>query len=609
MTVKKLSLFCVLLLCQLIFAQKDSIVSLQEVVLSDYQLQQYSNSLAVQKLNDTIIERNQSSLTGLLQYNSVIYFKQNGLGMVSSPSFRGTTAQQTAVIWNGININSQLNGQTDFNTITTRDFENVTLRAGGGSAMYGSSAIGGTVHLNNELTFKNQFNNSLTTNYGSFNTIDLNGKTIFSNEKYAVNISISRNSSENDYEYLGTSGKKNENGQFNNSSMNVSFGYQFGTRNRIKFYSQFFDSERHFSGTIVSTSKSKYHDFNSRNLVDWIYTNGKLRSSLKFAFLSEQYQYFANYLFDDFETSTAETFIGKYNINYRFTPKLDLEAVLDFNQTKGIGTSIGSNVRTIGSASVLMKYSLAKQLLLESSIRQETTTAYQSPLLYALGIQAPLTKCYQIKLNHSRNFRIPTFNDLYWMVGGNPELQPEQSSQTELGQELHFNGFRFVTTVYHNAIKNLIQWKPTAGIWTPENIGKVKIYGAEFLLEATKKIGSHRINLNSTYAYTVSTNEDLNTQLTYVPFHKYNANLVYSFRRISLNYQYLFNGAVYTLNDNNTKLKEFVVSNVGLYFALGKNLRSSFGLQALNCLNENYQSVPGRPLPGRNFQANLILKF
>jgi iron complex outermembrane receptor protein len=609
MTVKKLTLFCVLLMCQVIFAQQDSIVSLREVIVSDFQLQQYSNSLSVQKLNDTIIERNQSSLTGLLQYNSVIYFKQNGLGMVSSPSFRGTTAQQTAVIWNGININSQLNGQTDFNTITTRDFENVTLRAGGGSAMYGSSAIGGSVHLNNELTFKNQFNTTLATNYGSFNTLDLNGKTSFSNEKYAVNLSVSRNSSENDYEYLGTNGKKNENGQFNNTSMNASVGYRFGTRNMVKFYSQFFDSERHFSGTIASTSKSKYHDFNSRNLVDWIYTNDKLRSSLKFAFLSEQYQYFANYLLEDFETSKAETFIGKYNINYRFTSKLDLEAVFDFNQTKGIGTSIGSNVRTIGSASVLMKYALAKQLLLESSIRQETTTAYQSPLLYAFGLQAPLSKCYQIKLNHSRNFRIPTFNDLYWLVGGNPELRPEQSSQTELGQELHLKGLRFVATVYHNAIENLIQWKPTDGIWTPENIGKVKSYGTEFLVEAKKVLGAHQFGLSSTYAYTVSTNQDLDTQLTFVPFHKFNANFGYSFNRWRFNYQYLFNGAVYTLNDNHTKLKDYVVSNLGLHFAFGKNRCNSFGLQSLNCWNENYQSVPGRPLPGRNFQANLILKF
>ena len=84
-------------------------------------------------------------------------FKENGLGMVSSPSFRGTTAQQTAVIWNGININSQLNGQTDFNTITTRDYTSITVRSGGGSSIYGSSAIGGSIHLNNELTFKNQF--------------------------------------------------------------------------------------------------------------------------------------------------------------------------------------------------------------------------------------------------------------------------------------------------------------------------------------------------------------------------------------------------------------------------------------------------------------------
>jgi iron complex outermembrane receptor protein len=48
---------------------------------------------------------------------------ENGLGMVSSPSFRGPHCK--AVIWNGININSQLLGQTDFNTITTQDFNSI----------------------------------------------------------------------------------------------------------------------------------------------------------------------------------------------------------------------------------------------------------------------------------------------------------------------------------------------------------------------------------------------------------------------------------------------------------------------------------------------------
>jgi iron complex outermembrane receptor protein len=159
------------------------------------------------------------------------------------------------------------------------------------------------------------------------------------------------------------------------------------------------------------------------------------------------------------------------------------------------------------------------------------------------------------------------------------------------------------------SISDIIQWKPVNATWAPENIGSVKSYGAELLAEASKKFGNHFVDANCTYAYTVSKNEVTDTQLTFVPFHKFTGNLAYAFRNIGFNYQYLFNGAVYTLNDNYTKLKSYAVSNMGVSYSIGKNQRSSFGLQILYCWNESYQSVPGRPLPGRNFQANLILKF
>jgi iron complex outermembrane receptor protein len=112
----------------------DSIVALREVTVSDVSLRKFSASQSVAILNDSVIAKNAASLTALLSYNSLIYFKENGLGMVSSPAFRGTTAQQTAVIWNGLNINSQLNGQTDFNTVTTANYDHISVRAGGGSA-------------------------------------------------------------------------------------------------------------------------------------------------------------------------------------------------------------------------------------------------------------------------------------------------------------------------------------------------------------------------------------------------------------------------------------------------------------------------------------------
>lgn len=609
MTGKKLCLFCLLLLCESLLAQQDSTFVLREVVVSDLPLQHYSGTLSIQHLNDSIMDRNASSLTGVLQYNSTLYLKQNGLGMVSSPSFRGSTAQQTAVVWNGININSQLIGQTDFNTINIRDFEDITIRAGGGSVLYGSSAIGGSIHLNNELVFRPAFEGAVLANYGSYNTIDLNAKTQFSTNNYAVNLSISRNSSDNDYAFPGYSGLRNENGQWQNTSANTSFGYRFSKKHLLKFYSQYFESRRHLSGSIATVSAAFYEDFNVRNLLDWTYVDGKIRSTFKVAFLAEKYRYFEHYWLDRFESSKAETVIGKHNFSYQPSRKLTLELASEYNETKGTGSNIGSNVRGIASGALIVKYELLPFLFTEGSMRKEVTSEYESPFLYAAGIQVFAAKHYQIKLNYSRNFRMPTFNDLYWVGSGNTQLKAEQANQIELGQELKWKKIRFVATVYKNSITDMIQWKPIAGLWRPENIGEVESYGSEFLLEAGKKLGRHNLQFMSSYAYTVSRDKAMDRQLTFVPFHKFNANLSYGFKNLTLTFQYLFNGSVFTLNDGKTKLGDYVVSNVGAYYHIDKKRKLSLGAQILNCWNESYQSVPGRPMPGRNFQINCNLKI
>ena len=608
MTAKKLFLFWMLPLCQFIFAQQDTIVRLREVVVSDVYLKNFSNSQSVSVLNDSVIKKNAPSLTSLLNYNSVIYFKENGLGMVSSPSFRGTTAQQTAVIWNGININSQLNGLTDFNTISTKDFENITIRAGGGSVLYGSSAMGGSIHLNNELSFTKKFSNALQLNCGSFNTIGANYKAMVSNHKVSTTISISRHSSDNDYEYPGTKNKKNNNGQFYNTSLNVGFAYKINAFHFLKLYSQIFESERHFSGTIASDSRSKYQDLNFRNLVEWLVAYEKIKSSLKVAFLSEQYKYFTDFDNPDFETSKAETAIAKYDFGYEISKKWEINSAIDFTQTKGIGSNIGNTVRNVGSAAMMMKYQSGK-LQSEWSFRKEFSTAYRSPLLFSFGINAAVNQHYNIKFNASRNFRMPTFNDLYWKFGGNPDLKAENSYQAEIGQELHRKSIRFSATVYYNDIRDLLRWRPTNGQWSPENVGNVKSYGAEFLLDCNKKFGVHQFKLTSTYAYTISKDQQSNHQLTFVPYHKFTASLAYNIKKLSFNYQFLFNGAVFILDDDKTILKEYAVSNVGIDYNLGTTNTYALGFQILNLANESYQSVPSRPLPGRNYMINLTFKI
>src|SRR5690625_885590 len=147
--------------------------TLGTVYLADNKLDEFSVGQTLTRLSDSTLLHSVPSLTQLLEFHTPIYFKENGRGMVYSPSFRGTTASQTAVMWNGININSDFNGQTDFNTINSGVYDNIKVRAGGGSVIYGSGAVGGTVHLNTNLQYGNAFENRLHLGYGSYNTTDL----------------------------------------------------------------------------------------------------------------------------------------------------------------------------------------------------------------------------------------------------------------------------------------------------------------------------------------------------------------------------------------------------------------------------------------------------
>lgn len=604
----KIILACLLLWTQQSFAQSDT-VQLKEATLSDTYLLRFTETQSTLYLSDSVLEKNQHSLTSLLNYNSGIYFKENGSGMVSSASFRGTTAQQTAVIWNGININSQTSGQTDFNTINIRGFDNITVKAGGGSVAYGSSAIGGSVHLNNDLKFTKDFSNQLALNYGSFNSYGLNLNSKYSDEQMSINIGFSRNASDNDYEFIGTN-QKNSNGQYYNNNVNVSAGYKFNPKNILKFYGNLFDGERHFSLPTTGATKTKYHDYNTRSLIEWNGFYGKLTSKLRLAHLGEEYRYYATLNTESVEFADINSWIAKYDLSFTVNPDLLLNAVLDFTQNEGNGSGIGENKRQIGSASLFMKHQLGSKFLYELNLRTELTDNYNSPLLYSLGLKYKVTGFYDITLNASKNFRIPTFNDLYWAGNSDLNLKPELSNQAEIGNHLHFKNFSFELTAYYNSVEDFLQWVPRpGGVWKPENTHDVQIYGLESLLNYKKSFQNHHFELNGIYAYTVSENKDTGKQLIYVPFHKATASLGYSWKRISAYYQFLFNGAVYTQSDNADELNSYSVSNLGIDYGLGKNNRYKIGFQVLNLWNEDYQSTLNRPMPGRNFNTYVNLTF
>ncbi|MFD0837034.1 TonB-dependent receptor plug domain-containing protein [Mariniflexile aquimaris] len=586
----------------------DSIQVLDEVVLSDSKLIKYASGVKQTVLNDSVLKQNSKSLTTLLAFNSNLYFKENGYGMVSSPSFRGTNASQTAVIWNGININSQLNGQTDFNTISSSNFNSISIRSGGGSVQYGSGAIGGSIHLNNKLAFNTHFENTVEASYGSFNTKQTGFNSSFGTNLYSVNFGLFYVDSENDYKFLGTN-KVNENGAFENLNMNVNLGYFISKKDVLKLYSQSYIGEREFSGTLVAPARSKYEDENYRNMLEWVRISGRFNSSLKVGHLQEQFKYFENKNTDNYSFGKVNTFLLNHSLNVELSETLQFKTIIDFNNYEGSGSSFGDPKRTAFSTTALLNHKPTEKLNYGINLRKDFTSGFESPFVFSLDAAYQVTDVYKIQINGSKNYRVPTFNDLYWNPGGNLDLVPESSYQVDFGQQFNYKHFNFKLNGYYIHTEDLIQWQPnSSGFWTPVNVSESQSYGAELELESYYKIKAHQLHLNAHYSYTVSENLETKKQLIYVPFHKGNVNLAYGYKKFNMYYQHLFNGEVSIIGST---LTGYNVGNVGLGYSLNEKGQVNYEInfKVNNLYNTYYENVALRPMPNRNYQIQTIIKF
>lgn len=591
-------------------AQQDSIIKLKEVVVSDIHISRYTDGHKLTTLKDSLIKESNGSLTSLLNFNSTIYFKENGFGMVSSPAFRGTNASHTAVIWNGININSQLNGQVDFNTINPYNYSSIDIRSGGGSVQYGSGAIGGSVHLTNTLRFDTHFENQIALGYGSFDTRKINYTQSLGTGKWSSSIGVNYNASENDYIYLETN-EKNKNGDFRNLNLNVNAGYILNDKQVLKLYHQTFIGDRNFSGNIVVKGRSKYKNNQYRTQVAWGFYGNKVVSKIKLAHLKEEYKYFENKDSDIYSFGKVGTTLARYSIDAKLSDSFRVNSFLEYKNYNGKGGSFGNPKRDDFSATALVKHSISPKLEYNLSIRQDVSSSFSSPLVYSLDGKYAVNTHYSFLLNASKNFRTPTFNDLYWQPGGNLDLVSETSYQIDLGHRLSYGGFIFKVNSYYISTNDMIKWLPgDEGFWTPININKVQIYGAEATLEYENKIRRNQhINFTTNYGYTVSEDTSTNTQLIYVPFHQGNAALAYSVSGLRLFYQYLYTGSVSIIGGN---LKEYQVSNMGLTYSgrkQKKSLKYTIGLTIHNLFNTYYENIALRPMPNRNIQTQLILNF
>ena len=252
------------------YAQKDTI-QLKEVLVHGSFSKEIHCGYNMTVIKDSVLHSYQS-LKEVLQQEANVYFKEYGNGMVSSISLRGSGASHTAVYFNGIAINSVLNGQTDFNTIDVTDFNSVILKRGAGSTTLGSGAIGGVINLQDNLQYNTAEKITIFGGFGSFSTLLGNVNFVKSNTKFYQKYSVSYGQSENDYLYLKTN-QRNKNGAYNKFFAKSVLGYKFKENKELNLFTTFSNNNRNLSGTLTAESFSKLIDENSRILMRYKVAN------------------------------------------------------------------------------------------------------------------------------------------------------------------------------------------------------------------------------------------------------------------------------------------------------------------------------------------------
>ncbi|WP_233900258.1 TonB-dependent receptor plug domain-containing protein [Tenacibaculum piscium] len=631
---KKYALFILFFITFYSFAQKDSIsnVLAEVVVLADKGKIKSNNSNRISvksiKITDKQRVKNPLNLTNLLRYNSPIAFRDYGNGGVSTARFRGTSASNTLVLWNGIPINSIGSGQTDFNALSANVSDNIVVQSGGNSTEFGSGAIGGTVHLNDEINFKKHKKFHLFSSYGSFNTTSNFFKSSFGDQKWSVKLASTFNYSQNDYTFIDKRYKdingdllKNQNGNYKNYGVNFNIAHQFNSKNKLAFYTTKYYGNRLFSDGLPNPSagSERNEDFNQRNLLQWNYKySSQFKQLLNIAYLTQEYRYYTNKNATDFSYGKSKTTHINYDVTYKSSNILSFNYKTVFENIIG-NNSVNNSERTkkrnslafIGS----VKYQPLKKIVTSLQLRKELNSDFNVPFSVFIASEYQIVSELKILANFSTNYRVPTYNEMYWPIVGNLHLVPENSVQGETGISYKNKNIELKSTLFYIHINDKILWLPAGGsnLWRPKNVNDVVHKGIESFISFQKKIADHRFAISSNYTFTTAKNIENNKILPYAPKHLWNFTADYSYKKISVFLQSLYQTKVYTneINLDFYALKKVNVQNIGLNFNLSTKTTKLpiLGITVNNIFNKVYYFSNLRPMPGTNFNININYKF
>lgn len=637
---KKLEIFGFLLCVFIAFnlngqSSADSIRQLKTVTVTQSRLSDYVIAPYELSIDSTMLSlASNGSLTDLLRKQGLGHIRTYGPGGLASPSFRGTGSSHTSILWNGINLVSPLSGQLDLSLVPAGLFDDATIQTGGATSLSGNGTIGANIHLNNNVTFNQGLKASAAVHAGAFGSQYYDGSFRLSGKKFETSTKLFLNSADNDFKFKDKSkinGKiiRRKHSAFDQHGLLQQFSQRVSDKSIVSFRVWYQKSMYEVPEIASSQDDAEATEENTfyRVLGGWNYGAEKFEFNYQTAFIRQDLDY------EDpktgiFSLNRYNNIIQNAEANFLLATRSRITTGLQYSWEEGVVDDFGSThpIRNRIALFSAYKFQPFEKWEFALSAREEFVNGKTTPLAPALSATFAPSEAVKLFTNLSRNYRLPTFNDLYWLGGGargNPSLRSELSMSAETGISIQKSWLTFKAVAFSNHVDNWILWSPDASqVWTPQNIKKVWARGLEMQTSIDQKIGSVRITVSGLYSYTRSTNESIydngnpnekGKQLMLTPVHQASGTLHLGYQKYWLRVVHSFTGDQFTDTDNTVYnvLPFYNVTNVFAWkdFQLNTRWRPSLSFEVNNLLDTKYEARPGYPMPLRNYKISLRINF
>ena len=390
-------------------------------------------------------------------------------------SLRGSTAEQTLVLVDGIRVSDAQSSHYALDlAVPLRAIERVEILRGGGSALYGTDAVGGVINI---ITRRGAAETDVRTRAGAFGTAGGAASGSTQHGTFAVTGATEYEKSDGyraGTDYRIGQARATLSGPVGIGQIESHLGVGVRDFGANEFYGPYNSTER--TGTITGDVRW------TAPLGDWVLstTASTRRHTDRFTLIRDNPA-----IYENLHTSWQST--GEL-VARTTAGSVSLAVGTDAVNAQLTSERLGSHAEWRDAAFMEASVGTSMSPTANLGVRGDQSSIYGGFLSPSLAVAIPVVDGLRLRASTSRGFRAPTWTERYYAdptSQGNPNLLPEQFWSGDFGARIGRAGAVTVDVgVFARNAQNLIDWvKPAAAgagtPWVATNIGDAHYRGIE----------------------------------------------------------------------------------------------------------------------------------